>query len=183
METFAGPMEFVEQATFARDRAAALAAFDAREIDGPILDLILEFARRPECFTLQSCYGHFVLAGEPDRRSLAPLPAEDPGPVLYRIAYLALCIEPGAAGARLRQALASVPALDPEYVQFGSPTWFRERHPNVYALQVEPDRFKYRDEVTLAHPEALHIERVRDRFFERLRGILRESGETPGAPA
>ncbi len=149
-----------------------LSALAPQSIDAPILDIVLGFTRLPCCFTLQSCYGHFVYAAEPEPRNLAALPAEDVGLVRYRIAYLALCIERSPAGTRLRGALEEVPTIDPEYVQFGSPGWFWERYPNSYALQVEPERFMQKDEAVIEHHEALHVQTVRDRFFESLRELV-----------
>ena len=58
--------------------------------------------------------------------------------------------------------------MDPENVQFCCADWFWKRQVNSYALQVEPDRFKYNDEAILDHKEALHIEKIRDVFFQRL---------------
>jgi hypothetical protein len=141
-------------------------------IDAPIRDVILSFAKLTCCFTLQCCFGHFVHAAQPDPEKLTPLPIENVGPVRYRIAYVALCIEQSAAGAKLRGMLEEVPTIDSEYVQFGSPGWFWEQHPNSYALQVEPARFMFKDEAVIPHKEALHVQRVRDQFYERLREIL-----------
>ena len=172
METFAEPRELVENARYAEDRQRVISTLASQTIDAPILDVIEGFARLPQCFTLQSCYGHFVYAAQPDPRNVAALPVEDVGMVRYRIAYLALCIEHSAAGARLRGALAEIPRIDPAYVQFGSADYFWERYPNSYALQVEPERFMLEDEAVIGHREALHVQRVRDRFFERLRALL-----------
>ena len=158
-----------------------MSAFAPQTIDAPILDVVLGFAKLPHCFTLQSCHGHFVYQEQPDLDNLAALPAEDVGPVRFRIAYVALCIEHSAAGARLRGALKEIPTIDPEYVQFGSPDWFQERHPNSYALQVEPERFMFKDEAVIEHREALHVQWVRDRFFERLRVLVEASQQQLGA--
>lgn len=172
METFAEARAFVKHESYARDRQGIMEAFDPRSIDPPILDLILAFARLPHCFTLQSCFGHFVSADEPDPTNLAPLAAGGAGPVRYRIAYAAFCIEGGVAGARLRDSLAGLCGIDPDYVQFGSPGWFWERQPNTYALQVEPRRFMFQDTAVVEYDEALHIERIRERFFEALRKVV-----------
>jgi len=172
LETFAKSREFVENAGYARHREHVMSAFDPQSIDAPILDVVLGFAKLPQCFTLQSCYGHFAYARQPDPGNLAALPAEDIGSVRYRIAYVALCIEHSATGARLREALEGIRAIDTEYVQFGSPSWFWERYGNSYALQVEPKRFMGKDEAVIEHREALHIQRVRDEFFKRLRELV-----------
>ena len=75
-------------------------------------------------------------------------------------------------GRGLREALSQVPKVDPDYVQFGSPDWFWEHWLNSYALQVEPYAHRDRDEATLDSDEALHIQGVRDLFFEKLRSLL-----------
>lgn len=172
METFAAPREFVEDTGYSERRVRTVSALAPDCIDAPIRDLILGFAGLSHCFTLQSCYGHFLYTGQGDPQSVNTLPEEDIGPVRYRIAYLALCIENGATGGRLRGALQALAEIDPEDVQFGSPGWFWEQHPNSYALQVEPGRFKQEDEAVIGHSEALHIQQVRDEFFEGLRGVL-----------
>jgi len=85
---------------------------------------------------------------------------------------LALCIEQSAMGVRFRGALEEIPTIDTDYVQFGSPGWFWERYPNSYALQVEPERYKDKDEAVIGHSEAIHVQRVRDEFFGRLRELV-----------
>ncbi len=174
METFAAARVFVQDPGYVGRRARALARFDADCIDPPIRGLMLAFAGMAHCFTLQSCYGHFVHAGQPDPQSTEALPeisAARIGPVRYRIAYLAVCIENDARGRRLREALGALTQVDTTCVQFGSPDWFWSRHPNSYALQVEPDRFKLSDEAMVEHREALHLQHVRDEVFDRLREI------------
>ena len=149
-----------------------MSAFVPGSIDAPILDIVLGFARLPHCFTLQSCYGHFVWPGQPDPDNLDSLPDQDVGSVTYRIAYVALCVEPSEAGAQLRHTLEGIRTVDAEYVQFGSPSWFWSQYPNSYALQVEPERFAGQDEAVMPHPEALHVEGVRNEFFTRLRELV-----------
>ena len=172
METFEEQREFRKYAGYARDRERVMSTFDPQTIDAPILDIILGLAKLPQCFTLQSCFGHFVHARQADPGNLVTLPAEDVGPVRYRIAYLALCIEQSAMGVRIRGALEEIPTIDTDYVQFGSPGWFWERYPNSYALQVEPERYKDKDEAVIGHSEAIHVQRVRDEFFGRLRELV-----------
>ena len=150
-----------------------LARLDLETIDEPIRELVAGFARLPDCFTLQSCYGHFVHAAQPVPDNLDPLPAQDVGRVKYRIAYIALCLENSMEGRRLRTALEHIPAIDPEYVQFGSPEWFWNRHLNSYALQVEPTRFLDKDVAIIEYDEALRVQQVRDRFFARLSALLK----------
>jgi len=162
----------MEHGSYARDRERVMSAFDTASIDAPILDVIQGFAQLPHCFTLQSCFGHFVWDGQADPRSFEAVPARDIGSVRYSIAYLALCIEQNPAGARLRESLAGVRAVDAEYVQFGSPGWFWEQYPNSYALQVEPERFQSQDRAVVAHSEALRVQAARDEFFARVREVV-----------
>jgi hypothetical protein len=172
METFAEPRELVDNPGYMRKRERMIASLDLDAIDRPIRGIIREFAQLPQCYTIQCCYGHFVHAAQQDPHNVEPLPAYEVSPVLYRIAYIALCVENCQDGLRLRSLLKEVPAIDPNTVQFGSPDWFWKSHLNLYALQVEPRRFMYQDEAMIMYKEALHLQDVRGRFFERLEQIV-----------
>jgi hypothetical protein len=172
METFAAARELVDDPRFAAERERALASLVLEEVDAPLRGLIRSFAALPCCFTLQCCYGHFVHAGQPAPDNLVPLLPGGTGAVRYRIAYVALCLENSAEGRRLYAALSELPRIEPTYIQFGSPTWFWGQYRNAFALQVEPLRFAHQDEAILEHEEALHVQRVRDRFFARLEEIV-----------
>ena len=127
-------------------------------IDKPIIDLINGFNKLPYCFTLQSCYGHFVYNGQKDNHNLDPLPAKDTiAKVEYRIAYIAICIENSFLGKSLFDSLKEITAIGLENVQFCCAEWFWKKQVNSYALQVEPDRFKHKDTAILDYKEALHI--------------------------
>ena len=160
---------------YERDRLKVLSGLKPGDIDAPIRDIVAALKKLPQCFTLQSCYGHFMWSEQPDARNLAVLPLQYKGMVRYRIAYLALCIEQSARGRYLRDRLAKICEIDDEYVQFGSPTWFWKQYPNSYALQVEPRRFALLDEALLEHSEALHVQSVRELFFQRVREVLAET--------
>jgi hypothetical protein len=181
LETFTAPREFVENQRFAEDRQNTLQALDLTAIDEPIREIVRGIALLPYCFTLQSCYGHFLYTPDQQPRSLARLPPRDAGPVTYRIAYIAFCLENGPRGHAARGALAQIPAIDLDYVQFGSAAWFWQRHPNSYALQVEPASHMTKDEAVLSHAEALHTQRIRDLFFVELEGFLKEQLHERGA--
>ncbi len=172
METFVAPKPFVEHPRYKKDRRDALAELDLDSIDEPIVDIVAGFRAVPHCFTLQSCYGHFVCAPGQDPRSLDPIPRGYAGRVRYRIAYIGFCLENSRRGRALRESLARVPAIDPGYIQFGSADWFWKRHVNSYALQVEPVAHQLKDEAVLDPGEALHTQRVRDFFFGELRALL-----------
>ena len=46
-------------------------------IDEPIIEIVNAFNTLPYCFTLQSCYGHFVYSGQKSSHNLEPLPVTD----------------------------------------------------------------------------------------------------------
>lgn len=173
METFRAPRGFVHNPAYLEDRDAALKRLDPDIIDGPIVDLVMGFARLPECFTMQSCYGHFVWAPGQAPGNLERLPETHEGEIEYRIAYMAFCLENSARGRKLRESLEGIASADPEYVQFGSPDWFWNEWPNSYALQVEPVRHQCSDSLVIGFEEALRIERARDDFYEGMRGVLK----------
>ncbi len=135
------------------------------------MKLIDGFAMLPHCFTLQSCYGHFLHDPRQDIHSLDPLPSSDIGPVDYRIAYMAFCLENSPRGRALSDTLSQIPA-DLNLVQFGSADWFWERWPNSYVLQVEPTRYMTKDHAVVDHSEALHIQHIRDLFFRSVKELL-----------
>ena len=136
------------------------------------MDIVAGFASIPHCFTLQCCYGHFVRHPGIDEHTLEPLADRFAGTVRYRIAYVAFCIENSRRGRALRDSLARMVEIDPGFVQFGSPDWFWERWANSYALQVEPFAHRHGDEAALGASDALHTQRIRDRFFRELRKLL-----------
>jgi hypothetical protein len=179
METFVDAMPFTDHPTYAEDRAKALRELDQMirtgEIDPPLIELLAEFARIPHCFTLQSCWGHFVHEKQPDTLNTAPLAPyrAEIREVYYRIAYLAVCIRDTDPGRRLFADLNNLVTIDPGYIQFGSAAWFWSRIVNSYVVQVVPERFRNRDIVEIGIEEALHIERLRDYFFAELRKIAK----------
>lgn len=172
METFTEFKELVENPHYRDERLKSLAGLNERMIDKPIIELINALNRLPYCFTLQCCYGHFVHSGQNDPHNLKPLPLIDTGRVEYRIAYVALCIENSDPGRKLLESLRKIVEIDPENIQFCSAEWFWERQVNSYALQVEPDRFKFQDTALLDYHEALQIEKIRNEFFVQLKGLL-----------
>jgi hypothetical protein len=172
LETFDELKEFIKNERYARDRKEALAALDLASVDEPIVDIVAGFAKLSHCFTLQCCYGHFVCALEQNPHNLDPIPRGYDGLVIYRIAYIAFCLENSCRGRALRDSLARIADICPGYVQFGSPDWFWEHWVNSYALQVEPTAHKFKDEAILEPAEALQTQRVRNLFFKELRELL-----------
>ena len=173
METFTELKELMENPHYQVQRQKILSDLNDGMIDMPIVNLINGFNKFPYCFTLQSCYGHFVYNGKKDTHNLDPLPTKEIiAKVDYRIAYVAFCIENSASGRGLFEALKEITAIDPENVQFCCAEWFWKRQINSYALQVEPDRFKTKDTAIIDFKEALHIEEIRNTFFVRLYVLL-----------
>ncbi len=173
METFTEPKELTENPHFEEQRQKSQAALSAAEIDAPIIEIIENFNKLPFCFTLQSCYGHFLYNGQGNPNNLDPLPvAKIITRVEYRIAYIAFCLENSDSGRSLFEALKGITAIDPENIQFCSAEWFWKRQVNSYALQVEPDRFKHEDTAIIEGGEALRIEKTRNEFFVRIKELL-----------
>ena len=110
---------------------------------------------------------------------LEPLPISDTiTRVEYRIAYLCLCFENSDLGRGLLEALNIIAAIDPANIQFCCAEWFWKRQINSYMLQVEPDRFKHKDRAILDYREALHIEKIRNKFFVQIEELLQtQQGE------
>jgi hypothetical protein len=179
LETFTASKEFVESYRYLQDRQENLKGLDLRVIDQPITRLIEGFNSLAQCFTLQSCYGHFQCAGQ-DPRNLERLPRRYDSQVSYRIAYVAFCLENSPRGRALHESLANIPTIDPDYVQFGCAEWFWHKSCNSYVLQVEPVRYKDRDQIVVDHSEALHIEKIRDLFFIKLQEILERFSSDKG---
>lgn len=173
METFTEPKALVENPHYQDQRQKSLVGLRDSMIDKPIIELINAFNKLPYCFTLQCCYGHFIYSGQTDPHNLESLPLRDTiAGVEYRIAYIALCIEKSDLGKILIDALKGITDVDPENIQFCCAEWFWERQVNSYALQVEPDRFKFEDKAILDYKEALKIEKIRNEFFIQLKELL-----------
>ncbi len=173
METFTGIKDLVDNPHYQDQRERHLAGLAHVALDAPMVDIINGFNALPHCFTLQSCYGHFVHSAQKDPKNLEPLPARDStSKVAYRIAYIAFCIEKSLSGEGLFNALGEITAMDPDNVQFCCAKWFWKRQVNSYALQVEPDRFKHQDKAIIDYEEALYIERIRNEFFFKLKALM-----------
>jgi hypothetical protein len=173
LETFTDLKELVENPDYQWQKQKILSDLNDDIIERPMVGLINGFNKLPHCFTLQSCYGHFVYNGQKDAYCLDPLPAK--GTIVeveYRIAYIAICIENSVSGRGLFEALKRITDIDQANIQFGCAEWFWKRQVNSYALQVEPDRFKRKDTAMLDFVEAVHIEKIRNEFFIRLYELL-----------
>ncbi len=178
METFTEIKEFVENPRYQEQKQKTLCDLTDNMIDMPIINLIDGFNKLPHCFTLQSCYGHFLYDGQKKSNNLEPLPSKkNISKVKYRIAYIAFCIENSLMGKELFEALKEITAIDPENIQFFCAEWFWKRQVNSYVLQVEPDRFKHKDAAELNFKEALYIEKIRNKFFVRLYELLKNAKE------
>ncbi len=169
METFIKAKKLVDDPEYTKQRKDIISDFDINFIDGPIVEIIEGFLRLPHCFTLQSCYGHFIYSGQEDPFNTGALPLSSNIEIVkYKIAYIALCIQNNKQGKKLLDDLIKVQRIDPEYIQFGCAEWFWKRYKNSYAIQVEPIRYMYSDTAKIGFKEALHIEKTRNRFFDEL---------------
>lgn len=175
METFTEFKPLVENPLYEEHRKASLSKLDINTIDAPLIEIINDFAKLPYCFTLQSCYGHFLHDDQKDSRNVEPLSRSDSvSSVKYKIAYMALCIQKSDRGKLLLQLLRKIPSTDADYVQFGCAQWFWKRQVNSYVLQVEPKRYQTKDMVVVGFQEALHIEKTRNEVFDQLKKIIKE---------
>lgn len=173
LETFTELKELTENPHFHLQRQKNLRQLAKDMLDEPIISHINKFNKLPYCFTLQSCYGHFVYTGQNDPHNTDPLPVKNAiSTVAYRIAYIAFCIEDCPPGRELFDTAKEITAIDPEYVQYGCADWFWKKQVNSYVLQVEPDRFRRKDAITIDIEEALHIEKIRNEFFNRIVELL-----------
>ncbi len=173
METFIQIKPMVVDALYHDRRKRCLNELNIDELDAPIVDLIDDLCKFQFCFTIQSCFGHFLYSCQEDPNNLEPLPSTGKiQSVEYRIAYIALCCEDSRSGRKFLRRLKQLPAIDPQHIQFGCAGWFLERIPNSYVLQVEPERFMGEDKCTVDYKEALHIEKVRNAFYDRFRMLV-----------
>lgn len=175
METFTELKKLVENPHYQEQRQKSLADLTDLMIDVPIIKIINGFNKLPYCFTIQSCYGHFLYNAQKDPNNLEPLPVTDTiTRVEYRIAYIAFCIDNSDSGKGLFEALKEITTIDPENIQFCCAEWFWKRQVNSYALQVEPERLKHQDKALLDYREALQIEKIRNEFFVQLQKFLQK---------
>ncbi len=173
METFTEIKPFVDNLVYQKQREKSLSRFDINTIDTPIIEIVNSFAKLPFCFTLQSCYGHFVYKNQKNLKNVEPLPdSDDISNVVYKIAYIVLCIQNDDRGRILLKKLSNIPLIDPEYVQLGCAEWFWKRQVNSFVLQVEPKRYKAKDRVSISYKEALHIEKIRNTVFIELKKVI-----------
>jgi hypothetical protein len=173
LETFCKIKKLEKNTDYYNQRQRSINSLNISTIDEPIIDLIKGFLKLPYCFTLQSCYGHFLYNGQRNAHNIKKIPlSKDIRSVEYRIAYIALCIQNNKPGKKLFEELSKVPQIDPRYIQFGCAEWFWESQVNSYALQVEPERFSTKDSIFIGYEEALHIEYIRKRFFEKIGNII-----------
>ncbi len=179
METFIEALDLVANPDFHQQRENSLRTLKDAEIDPPLTNLMNDLSGLTCCFSLQSCYGHFLYPGQSDSHFIGPLPVIGEGvEIEYRIAYLALCIEDSDDGRDLKAQLRQIAQIAPSMIQFGSATWFWDRQINSYALQVEPDRFKDSDKAYIGYKEALEVEVARSQFFGALGRVIENFGSS-----
>ena len=178
METYTREKPLVFSPSYDAERRKALDGLRAEisrgAIDEPTMDVIERFARMEHCYTLQSCYGHFMAEHCLDDRNTSRVAEIEPkgDSIHYRIAYIALCVRNSAEGRGLLADMKAVAQVDPEYIQFGCAEWFWRDCVNSYVLQVSPLRHAHQDHFDVGIKEALRIEQTRDGFYDKLREVL-----------
>jgi hypothetical protein len=171
----------VDNPEYGKNRSVALVILQnlvaTGKIDPPIVELIELFSRVPHCYTIQSCYGHFVHDREPEEHTTARL-----GPyrglvhtVQYRIAYIAFVLEKSRNGFALCRDLRMLASRNSGYIQFGSAGWFWEQSVNTHQIQVAPEREKCRDSLRVTYDQAFRLEKVRDMVISELTTIARKN--------
>lgn len=180
MITFTIPKPFVEDPEYRKKKEKSLIELEdilkKNELDLPIKKVIMEINKIPCCFTLQSCYGHFVHLYQKNSNNIVSLSkySSEKIDVLYRIAYVAFCIQDNEPGKLLYEDLKLLVKIDPRYIQFGSSDWFWDQCVNSFVLQVSPERRRYEDKFNIDMEEALYIENVRNKFYQKLRDSIRK---------
>ncbi|MFO8011127.1 MAG: hypothetical protein R6U89_10005 [Dehalococcoidia bacterium] len=175
METFADIKELVNDPGFQEQRYKTNSQLDVSTIDQPVVGLIRDILNLKSCYTLQSCYGHFLYSEKMDIHNVEPLPAERiNGEIKYRIAYIAFCVENSEEGRGMLEDLKRITDIDPHYVQCGSAEWFWMNRVNTYQLQVEPYRYRNFDTAVVEYDEAIYIERVRGEFVSGIHQLVKD---------
>ena len=175
METYTELKELGNNPNYQTQKQKTINAFSDDLLDKPIIEIIKGFNSLHGCFTLQSCYGHFIYAEHNDPHNFEPLPINrNIDKVEYRIAYIAFCIENSDCGRALIDEFKKITNIDPENIQFCCAEWFWNKQVNSYVLQVEPERFKRMDKAILNYFEALKIEKIRNNFFYQLTVLLQK---------
>ncbi len=106
METYTTLKKLIKNDSFQSQRQKTLATLNDDMIDSPIIDIVNEINCLEYCFTLQSCFGHFLYSDQTDSNNMEPLPQTNiPGKIEYKIAYVALCIENNLLGRILMERL------------------------------------------------------------------------------
>ena len=173
METFIEAKSLIENPDFNERRRMALGELSFDVIDKPIVEIIQKITSISYCFTLQSCYGHFLYVGQKDPHNIEPvsLNARDQE-VEYRIAYLAICVQNNSRGRKLLEDINKIPSIDLKNIQYGSAEWFWKRQINSFVVQVEPERFKWQDRCVVGYTEAIKLEEVRSLFWQEINEIV-----------
>ena len=88
METFLELKKILENPLYQAQKRKNIAKLNKKIIDAPIIEIIKGFNNLPCCFTLQSCYGHFLYKDKKDSYNLEPLPITNTiNKIMYKIAY------------------------------------------------------------------------------------------------
>lgn len=173
MQTYCPEKPMVANPDFGKQRTAALASLRKAPLDEPVKKFIHDLANLEFCFTLQSCWGHFVSGSQPDPHAIRTISADSlEGKYHYKIAYLAFCVDNCTEGRNFLARLREIPAaVDPRYVQFGCAGWFWKQQVNSYVLQVQPLENAYVDSLDMSGELALELQGVRDGFFKAMREV------------
>lgn len=170
METYIRAKPLEKSPEFQSRRETAIAHLDYKLIEKPLINLVRDINSLPFIFTLQCCHGHFLATI--DRNSLDFDELASTNKVLYKLAYIAFCIDNSRQGRRFMGRLEEIPkVMSTGLVQFCSADWFWDQWKNSYVLQVMPQRFIDKDRTIIDSDEANTLQKVRDSFFEQLQDL------------
>ena len=172
MQTFTAWRPFVSDSSYMARRRDELAGLErllsSGAIDTPFMPLVKSIREIPYCYTLQSCFGHFVLSDGTERYRIKDMcdRLDEDTIIRFKIPYIAFCVENSESGRSFVDDLKAVQRIDSEYIQFGCADWFWNYCVNSYVLQVEPERYAYEDSCEVTLEEAVHLESTRDKFYK-----------------
>ena len=144
------------------------------DIEEPIIEVIDSLNKLPFCFTIQSCFGHFLFENKPASTTYyLPEKTTRTRNCKYRISYVAIRVDGSQEARGLLSLLRDIPStINKEYIQFGCAEWFWEQHINSFVIQVQPRDRSNVDSLLVTTEEAQLIQAVRDRFWEVMESTL-----------
>lgn len=174
MQTFCSEKPLEYNPGFNAKKVRSLKEMSDVDIETPVVEVVNSLNKLPFCFTLQSCFGHFLIEGENISDSFYfPYSYTDAKEFLYRISYVAICVDSVPESRRLLTLLRDIlNKINTEYLQFGCAEWYWEQYVNSYVIQVQPWNRSNVDSLYVTTEEAQKIRTVRDHFWKIMAATL-----------